>query len=165
MADMYEADLADLVWIATVTLCDDSRVEHLEHRSKTDKFILGPFTTFAQFLLTTPRISCSLLMSRVPEEEQTGDVCAAIVAKSPFSIQYVRKQSAPLCMRAVQLNPDTIQCIRELTTDLCLVAVRAKGLVLQHIPDSVQTTDICRAAVSVCPDAKRFVAKRLRSLV
>ena len=24
MADMYEADLADLVWIATVTQCDDS---------------------------------------------------------------------------------------------------------------------------------------------
>lgn len=41
MADMYEADLADLVWIATVTQCDDSRVEHLEHRSKTDKFVLG----------------------------------------------------------------------------------------------------------------------------
>ena len=162
ITDLYEAAAADLAWVATVTLCDDSRVDHAANKSKTDKFLLGPFKPILQFLLEIPRISstAAFLMSRVPDA--TEKECETLVAKSPFLIQYVRNQTRPLCLLAVQLNPDTIQCVQQQTDDLCLLAVNAKGATLQYIQSQAQTVDICRAAIRQNPAAKQFVDKRFR---
>lgn len=153
----------ELAYIATVTLCPDSRVVHMEDKIKTDKMILGPFKTLAEYLLTEWQgdSQTAYLMYRV--EEQTPELCEAVVAKCPWALQYIRKPAEDLVLRTIRREPNCIQCVKEQSLAACLLAVELKGTSLQYV--RIQTLEVCRKAVEQNPAARQWVQKKWKLLV
>jgi hypothetical protein len=87
--------------------------------------------------------------------QQTVEIVTESVEEWGPSISYVRKEfiTYDLCKKAIANNSDAISCIRrELLTekeyyDLCLQTVTDNGWRLKEVPQSLQTQELCDAAI------------------
>ncbi|MFA7286887.1 MAG: hypothetical protein WC052_04490 [Patescibacteria group bacterium] len=89
-------------------------------------------------------------------ENQTTEMCVAIVTKNPKAISYLREQSREACLVALSTpyGSHRIYDIREQTDELCLAALTAAALHRTGIDEVLvnirnHTPDICYAAYTL----------------
>ena len=136
---LYEGNLG---FVATVTLCLDSKLVSMSdrHKLKTDRFILGPFQPKETFF--------------------SKDRAARLqIQRDGWALLYVLNKTPTICLAAVQHTGCALQYVPEMlkTMTICFAAVQQDGWALQWVPRHLRTMELCIAAVQQDGQALQFV--------
>jgi len=81
-----------LGFVATVTLCPDSKVVTKGRMLQTDKFVLGPFQTVEEYWTPEKALAAvqrnGLILQFIPERLKSPEVCRAAVHRHAYALQF-----------------------------------------------------------------------------
>ena len=164
----------EIGYIATVTLCPDSVCVSMdeEHRLSTDRFILGSFQPFEEFVSVERAEQIvrtnGRMLQYISINVKTAELCQAAVQQTGWALEHVpvELRTAPLCLAAVQHAGGALEHVPEelRTATLCLAAVQQWGWALEHVPEELRTAALCLAAVQQSGEALEFVPEELRTI-
>lgn len=102
------------------------------------------------------------MLRYVKDEFKTPKVCLAAVISNEHAIRFVPEQTDELCYAAV-ISPENyghaLHWIKNKTPLLCRKAVEMSGTNLMHVPEELQTNELCLIAIKTSPRAIFYVIK------
>lgn len=94
--------------------------------------------------------------------EQTPEICMEAVKRSGSALMYVKEQTPEICLRAILTHPGSLAYVQNPTSLLCELAMKRDKMLLLHVPEEIQTLEMCLSAVEYSSYNLRGVSPRFR---
>lgn len=146
------------VYIAPITLCEDSNIVLFELGYRTNKCIVGDKMLIEDWIVSNNLNKCvsqnGLILNVIPNHMRSFELCEIAVRQNPRAIQFVPPQyqdAKPLLYKLILKENGTLLKsipMEERTQELCSIAVHQNVFALQSVPSQYLTEEFMLLAIS-----------------